>query len=145
MVDCHSFGSGSGPGSLDSGLGHSFGWLWRTLGLRSFFGSWFQASGLGSWRRTLWWKSLLVLDSGSGSCSLFWFLVLGLRHLVLVAGGGLCGGSSSSGPGFWFWMATLHSGKALTVGYLGHEDSGTASKNEEFGGLARQFNFTLIW
>lgn len=63
----------------------------------------------------------------------------------MVTGGGLCGGSSSSGPGFWildlghsfgfwFWISTVHSGKTLTVEYLGHEDSGTAAKNGQHGG-----------
>ena len=64
--------------------------------------------------------SLLVLDSG------FWILDLG--HYF----------------GFWIWILTLHSGKAHTVVFLGHEDSGTASGNGQDGELAWQFNFTLI-
>ena len=51
-------------------------------------------------------------------------------------------------PGSWTLdLVTLlvHSGKARTVGYSGHGDSGTAAKNEELGGLALQFNMTLFW
>ena len=64
----------------------------------------------------------------------FGFGSLGLWFLVLDAGGWLCGGSHSSGSwtldsGLWTWLLFwFHSGKAHTVGYSGHGDSGTATK-----------------
>ena len=98
----------SGLGSLDSGLGHSFGWLWRIIGLGSFFWFWIWLSGLWTWSffwlvvEGFWsWVILLVLVSGLG---------LGLGFGLVVDGGGLLVFSHSFGSGSWFLVLVLDSG-----------------------------------